>query len=632
MDDRRFDALVKAMATGTNRRSLVKGLLGLGGATVVGSALRESAVDAARRPTPTPKPVTCPGRQTWNGTACVCPGSAPDKCGPDCCNAAAVGPTHSECCDNACCKGTCYGEELCCPTNPRPGELPPTHLLCDGPDGPVCVEGTCCPGTPCPEIGDLCCLSDGVATCVATGECCTVDTDCDNGCLACVGGACVAQCTREECCTAAENRADWFCVAEGQCCTDGDCGTEPCETCDPETHTCGPLCNPETQTCCTDAAGAGTCQTGTCCVGEPCGENALCCADGQGINFCQQGTCCPGGAGCSGDTPNCCGGETKACCASECDAQGLCPTCEPNCYCGDGVVDPATDGLACNGGLAAGGGVCACGYCVVPLDGCPCGCAGDTECVECDGNGGCVPINQGGICNDGVGICDDVWCIDPPPPSCEPNCACSDDAGTPINDGLDCNGGLAAGGGVCGCGYCVVPLDGCPCGCEGNPDCVRCSAAANGTCETYNQGGACNGGTGVCDGEYCVDPPTCQSNEDCGGNICCAGTCLAADECCSSEDCLTVAADICAVAGIICICTDQHVCVSNVISPECVGNSDCDGGTGTCCAGTCLAAGECCTDADCIAILGPILGQTCVGIGGNDLCICTEEHVCLAPL
>jgi len=35
MDDRRFDSLAKTLATGKSRRSVVKGLLGLGGAAVL---------------------------------------------------------------------------------------------------------------------------------------------------------------------------------------------------------------------------------------------------------------------------------------------------------------------------------------------------------------------------------------------------------------------------------------------------------------------------------------------------------------------------------------------------------------------------------------------------------------------
>ena len=117
MDEWRFDRLTRLFASGASRRSVVKALLGLGGASLVGGTLLEDDTGAARRPAnPTPTPVKCPGKQVASGGQCVCP-SGLSKCGPDCCNPGGIGAAHSECCDNACCFGTCYGEELCCPTN-----------------------------------------------------------------------------------------------------------------------------------------------------------------------------------------------------------------------------------------------------------------------------------------------------------------------------------------------------------------------------------------------------------------------------------------------------------------------------------------------------------------------------------
>lgn len=151
MDDRRFDSLTKTLAADGSRRRFLKGLLGLGGAAVVAGSATTDPAQAARRPTPTPKPVHCPGQQTWNGSACVCP-SGRSNCGPDCCNPNGTGANYSECCDNACCFGTCYGEELCC-------AYPSVY----------CAEtGECCPA------GGTCCSTVG---CITADQCC-FDADC----------------------------------------------------------------------------------------------------------------------------------------------------------------------------------------------------------------------------------------------------------------------------------------------------------------------------------------------------------------------------------------------------------------------------------------------------------------------
>ena len=63
MDDRRFDSLTRALAQGTSRRTLIKGLLGLGGIAAAGVVVRnEGPAEAAVRRTPTPTPVRCPGQ------------------------------------------------------------------------------------------------------------------------------------------------------------------------------------------------------------------------------------------------------------------------------------------------------------------------------------------------------------------------------------------------------------------------------------------------------------------------------------------------------------------------------------------------------------------------------------------
>ncbi len=52
MDDRRFDSLTRALAKGGSRRTLLKGLLGLGAATASAAVVQDT--EAARRGYPGP--------------------------------------------------------------------------------------------------------------------------------------------------------------------------------------------------------------------------------------------------------------------------------------------------------------------------------------------------------------------------------------------------------------------------------------------------------------------------------------------------------------------------------------------------------------------------------------------------
>ena len=228
MDDRRFDALTRGLAFAGNRRRVLKGLLGLGGTLAVTSLER---AEAARRPTPTPRPVHCPGQQTWNGSACECPEGF-ENCGPDCC-ASGI----SECCDNACCFGSCYGEELCCQEG---------TIFCGG----ECRPGECGSDSDCPE-GSIC--DPSTYSCVCTPNCdgktcgdngcggqcgsCPDGQSCQNGVCGCsVGflctdGACHACCEGANCATFYGGDTEcWACVS-GTCayyggfCSSGTCGT-----------------------------------------------------------------------------------------------------------------------------------------------------------------------------------------------------------------------------------------------------------------------------------------------------------------------------------------------------------------------------------------------------------------------
>lgn len=163
MDDKRFDAMTRAMANGNSRRQLLKRLLGIGVAATGGAALRSESAQAARRPSPTPRPPRCPGQQTWDGTQCVCPAGT-IGCGPDCCPVGVA-----TCCDNACCYGNCYGEELCCPTG---------SILCDG----TCQDWACCTDAECTE-GQTC--NPETHTCEST---CDPNRCGEGGCFQCGQG------------------------------------------------------------------------------------------------------------------------------------------------------------------------------------------------------------------------------------------------------------------------------------------------------------------------------------------------------------------------------------------------------------------------------------------------------------
>lgn len=334
MEDRRFDALVKSLAAGTNRRTVLKGLLGLGGAVAASGALLDGDALAARRPTPTPKPPTCPGQQYWNGTECECPDDAPDACGPDCCTGDVIPhptPGHSECCDGACCFGTCYGEELCCPTNDLGTDLfplIPSHKLCEGPNGPYCCETV-----------QHCCLEDG---------CC--DTLCYGGM---VGDSFC--CPAERVCAGETSEGD-ICCFEGEACCNGgtdanrcsatgcdDGGNEGCRQCDDQGLDCC-FINDDFAGCWDSSDPSACCTADTCglddfehcltsgCISFSC-QQVPTCAGGQ---YCCDGECsdeeCLGSTQCSSDAD--CGGDI-VCCGGTCCTTGQSCITQPdgNTYC-----------------------------------------------------------------------------------------------------------------------------------------------------------------------------------------------------------------------------------------------------------------------------------------------------------
>ena len=134
MDDKKFDGLTRLFGSGSSRRSILKGLLGIGGAAATGTVITEKA-DARQLGTrttyPPPPPPVCPSGQQecgGNGAAFCCPFGKCNTAGtPDvCCDGPGETFCGTGCCANECTDtGLCCdpGEDacrsICCPTPPR---------------------------------------------------------------------------------------------------------------------------------------------------------------------------------------------------------------------------------------------------------------------------------------------------------------------------------------------------------------------------------------------------------------------------------------------------------------------------------------------------------------------------------
>ena len=280
-------------------------MLGLGSMATAGRALD---AEAAGRPTPTPKPVKCPGQQTWNGNACVCPGGL-TTCGSDCCPADATG------CDNACCYGTCYGEELCCATG---------TIFCDG----ACRPWECC--------SDGC---GGTCTCPQNEECSEGTCICVDGTTRCPNGAC------QECCETSSSSEE--CVEK----YGGDAGCWACSdgTCQART---GMSCSNFGFWFCSELSPGSCTSCGS--LGDYCGNGAVCC-DGLACDL-SAGTsghcveCSEGMCECLDGTTRCPNGACQECCepsssSDECAQQhgGY-----PGCWaCSEGICQANSGGTPC---------------------------------------------------------------------------------------------------------------------------------------------------------------------------------------------------------------------------------------------------------------------------------------------
>lgn len=663
MDNRRFDALTKAMAKSANRRGLLKGLFGLGGAAVAGDVFGPGDSEAARRPTPTPAPPKCPGNQTWNGSKCVCPAGL-SQCipngGPACCNDVTIAPGapgYSTCCDNACCQGTCYGEERCCATNARPGGLDPTNRICHTTLGDVC-----CP------YRDVCCLVDGCCETVCTSGASGVDSCCPVEDF-CPGGSESA----DRCCTGATICCDGgtdhnACVdlsQPAQCCIDSDCDTPPsgsthCVVGTCVDHICRYTdCNAATEVCCPDNAGVYACRVGDeCCLtSETCADTCeacvgFVCVDDPNTFPCGPENdpdkfCCPEtnfNLCCGATQYECCGLDTATGVTRQCDADGKCCEAATPYFCADSnacCAQPCTH--------TGGKDIC----CQASEFGCNGQCCPDAD-TCCDGaccQGQCIrETPQGEICcpSDGSFVCDtttiDQCCTD------AQNCCsvdgCCDghcDAGgrcCPADRGFICNGvcckneatccGAGDAATCCSPGQCNASIGRCcaigtfPCGesCCPNADTCCDGACCAGSCirEEAEPEICCpSDGNFVCNGnECCTDAQNCCSTDGC-----CSGQCDSTGHCCAAE------------TGFLCAeacCPNENTCCGAGTEFEyCCPPGQCNAITGACCATGNFPCGETCCDAateQCCPDLGVCVStEQGVGCCSND--DCTSTGACL---
>jgi hypothetical protein len=162
MGGSQFDRLTREVARGTSRRTLMKTMLGLGGALIAGNRLGLERAEAARRgysgpslPTQLPVPPICPEGQSWNGAACVCTAGVP--CGMSCCG-----------------EGTICTDQGCAAPPPScPDGQQWNGTACECTAGFTCGADCCADGTTCSS--DTCIANPG---CVALGQACSQGPDC----------------------------------------------------------------------------------------------------------------------------------------------------------------------------------------------------------------------------------------------------------------------------------------------------------------------------------------------------------------------------------------------------------------------------------------------------------------------
>ncbi len=548
MDDKKFDSLAKLIGKGASRRTVFKGLFGLGGAAIAGEIAPEG-VDAraigtaptsgpGSIPTPTTPACMLPGKMC-NGSCCtsgncvngVCCAAGQKICGNTCCAAG------STCAGNTCCdpstSDVCGTE--CCPrlTSPQPHTNQRSTCARDGNQDFCCVvrpghpEAWVC-GLECCDSEYQCCDRECCPTdqvCMARvfnssanffeEHCCPVDQACDSTCCdgSCYDPAAITPPVLDGilnanfvCCPADSEVCAGtngslccpdgtkccvrggvaICIADDACCTDVDCALGECDVCD--------ITDPINSQCVPDH--------------EICQEEYGLCSQCSALGVCEDVEALCGTEGC------------LTCVNGQCiDSDAECPDECSTCFNGNCVFD-CTDGEDC----CDDGNACTVDTCD-PVNGCV------YTTLDCDDNDVCTTDS----CNPETG------CVHTPV-DCDDNISCTVDR---------CNNNPTAG--PLGCSHTPDPN-----ACSGDNPCFvcdpECTAAEitanpgrNVVCRqrypnatspsgaltgciylgdhTQIQGGVCCGGIFTLGANFCA----CETaGDECDGpngslGVCCAG-------------------------------------------------------------------------------------------------------------
>ncbi len=406
MDGSRFDHLTRMLGRGASRRSVLRGLLGIGGVAVAAPGV--DARNARTRPTiPPPPPATTPAPTTT--TAPPCPGQEQCPNSTLCCDAGSCARSGNRA---ICCSGTVCGLDCCdSPFQCCDRECCPVDTVCLSQRYPLSDEERCCGA-------DAVCAGEGAFADLAV--CCGGDTP---DCCVRENGAPVCHTAAAQCCQ------DRECPGECAYCQDnGSCGV--IEHCEPTTTTAAPVhcqdnaeCTGMFMVCCDGTCmenwrcncqaciAAGDCSNtaGCCDVVEDCGEPGSC-----GVRSCREHIC-SWVSDCRYPLGN------ERCCpvGTFCNEGGSCEqdmTCDPPCsgefmVCCDGTC---MENWRCNCQACIAAGDCSntAGCCDVVEDCGEPGSCGVRSCREhiCSWVSDCrYPLGNEQCCGDGL-ICDQGTC------------------------------------------------------------------------------------------------------------------------------------------------------------------------------------------------------------------------------